>query len=271
MPMFICVRCGTQYPPSERPPTSCPICEDEREYVNPNGQTWTTLEAMRKSYFAVFREHEKGLIGIGMVPHFAIGQRALLIATDAGNVLWDCISFIDEASIKIVRGLGGIGAIAISHPHYYGAMVEWSQAFDHAPIYLHAADRQWIMRSDSAIVLWNEETKEIAPGVTLIRGGGHFDGGTMLHWAEGADGHGALLASDIATVGLDNYVSFMRSYPCLIPLDRSSIKHIAQALEPWRFDRVYGGWFERGLIASGGKAAVEYSVARYLRAISQPP
>ena len=55
--------------------------------------------------------------------------------------------------------MGGIKAIAISHPHYYSSMVEWSRAFGGVPIYLHAADRQWVMRPDHAIVFWEGEIK----------------------------------------------------------------------------------------------------------------
>lgn len=62
-----------------------------------------------------------GLVGIGTEPSFAIGQRALLVRTPQGNVLWDSITLIDDATVDAVRKLGGIRAIAISHPHYYSS------------------------------------------------------------------------------------------------------------------------------------------------------
>ena len=46
MPAYICLTCGVQYAPSERPPERCPICEDERQYVGWQGQQWTTLEEL---------------------------------------------------------------------------------------------------------------------------------------------------------------------------------------------------------------------------------
>jgi glyoxylase-like metal-dependent hydrolase (beta-lactamase superfamily II) len=225
---------------------------------------------MRRSHRTAWFQHEPGLIGMGTTPDFAIGQRALLVRTDAGLVMWDCISFIDQAAIELVRALGGLRAIAISHPHYYTSMVEWSQAFGGVPVLLHADDRRWVMRPDSAIRFWEGETKEIEPGLTLLRCGGHFPGGTVLHWANGAGGKGALLSGDIVQVGLDGKVSFMRSYPNLIPLDAASVQRIAHALEPWPFDPIYGAWFER-IIPSGGKQALAQSVRRYLAAISAPP
>jgi hypothetical protein len=62
-------------------------------------------------------------------------------------------------------------------------MVEWSHALGGGPIYLHAADREWVMRADPAVQFWEGATKTIGPNLTLIRLGGHFDGGTVLHWA----------------------------------------------------------------------------------------
>ncbi|MBV9251642.1 MAG: MBL fold metallo-hydrolase [Acetobacteraceae bacterium] len=270
MPAFICTTCGTQYPPSEQPAAGCTICQEERQYVNPLGQSWTTLASIQRTHFNAFRQHEPGLIGIGTMPAFAIAQRALLLRTERGNIMWDCISFIDDASVQIVRALGGITAIAISHPHYYSSMIEWSQAFGRAPIYIHARDKQWVMRPDPAVVFWQEDTRELAPGVTLIRCGGHFEGGTVLHWAQGAGGKGALLSGDIVQVVPDKNVSFMRSYPDLIPLDASSVQHIADVLERWPFDPIYGASWDR-IIPSGGKQKLSFSVHRYLAAISQPP
>jgi hypothetical protein len=126
------------------------------------------------------------------------------------------------------------------------------------------------MRPDPVVTFWNSEAKELAPGVTLLRCGGHFAGGTVLHWAEGAKGSGALLSGDIATVTPDNKLGFMRSYPNLIPLDSGSVQRIATVLAPWPFDAIYGAWWDR-VILSGGKAALEFSIKRYLAAISRPP
>ena len=146
MPAFICTTCGTQYAPSEKPPAACPICDDERQYVTPAGQSWTTLDTLAKRNMNAWRELEPNLISIMTFPPFGIGQRAQLLRTPHGNILWDCIALIDRATIEMINAMGGIKAIAISHPHYYTTMVEWSEAFGGVPIHLHEADRKWIMR-----------------------------------------------------------------------------------------------------------------------------
>lgn len=163
--------------------------------------------------------------------------------------------------------MGGISAIAISHPHYYSSMVEWSRALGDLPIYLHAADKQWVMRPDKAIVFWEGETRTLAEGLTLVRCGGHFEGGTVLHWAAGVQGRGALLTGDIIQVAADRRrVSFMFSYPNYIPLGRAAVERIVSAVEPFAYDRVYGAFWDM-VIEKDGKAVVKRSAERYLRAI----
>jgi len=263
MPIHICSTCGTSYPDTVAPPPRCPICEDERQYVPRNGQAWTTPEKLGGGHVNGWRRLEPDLFEIHTHPHFAIGQRALLLRTPEGNILWDCISLLDEATEALIRALGGLRGIAVSHPHYYTCMQDWARAFE-CPVHLHAADAQWVMRPDPAIRHWDGETLEIAKGVTLLRLGGHFAGGTVLHWAEGAGGRGALLSGDIVQVAPDpNRVSFLWSYPNMMPLSAAMVRRIADTLAPWGYQRVYGGFPGRQVMA-GGTQVVERSAARYI-------
>lgn len=265
---FICITCGTQFPQSKHPPDSCPICEDERQYVGHEGQQWTTLEELQNAHHNRLEEHEPDLTGIGTEPKFAIGQRALLVRTSHGNILWDCITLLDEATVEAVNALGGIAAIAISHPHYYTAMIAWSHAFN-APIYLHHADRRHVVRPDEVIHFWEGDSLELMPGVTLVRLGGHFEGGTVLHWAAGAEGRGVVLSGDILQVVPDRrWVSFMRSYPNLIPLPASEVRRMVRAVEPYAFERIYGAWWPL-IVQEDAKSAVERSARRYVEALGE--
>ncbi len=267
MPKFMCKTCGVQQAETSAPPTNCPICDDERQYVPESGQAWTTLEALANEYKNELREEEPNLLGIGVEPKFAIGQRALLVQSSAGNVLWDCVSLLDAPTIARIQALGGISAIALSHPHYYSAIVEWSEAFGNVPIYIHAQDRQWVQRPSKAIEFWEGDTVKLFPEMTLINCGGHFAGSTVLHWSAGAQGQGALLTGDTIYVVADRrFVTFMYSYPNLIPLRAASIERIATLLEPYPFERIYTAWFGTTIKAQA-KAAVARSVTRYLNAI----
>jgi glyoxylase-like metal-dependent hydrolase (beta-lactamase superfamily II) len=248
---------------------ACPICQDERQYVGWNGQQWTTLDELRADGRRnTFQDLEPGLTQIATQPPIAIGQRALLVQTPAGNVMWDCISYLDDASVEAVRARGGLSAIAISHPHFYACMASWSEAFGGCTIYIHAADGEWVQYRTPALHLWQGEQREILPGVTLINTGGHFEGSVALHWAGGAAGHGLLLTGDSLTVVMDRrYLSFMYSYPNLIPLSADAVRRIAASVRPFAFERIYGGWDGR-VVQAAGNDAVERSAERYIRYLS---
>lgn len=267
MENFICVQCGTQFADSEEPPSCCPICEDERQFVRHGGQEWTTLNRLAANHRNRIEEEAPHLLGIGTEPEFAIGQRALLLQSPAGNLLWDCITLLDDQTAAELDARGGIRGIAISHPHYYSAMMEWAERFD-AQIFLHAADRKWVMRKNQRIEFWDGTTLSLWDDLTLINVGGHFEGGTVLHWAAGANGQGALLTGDIIQVVQDRrFVSFMRSYPNLIPLGPAAISRIVEQVEPFAFEQIYGAWWNANVL-SDAKAAVAQSAERYLRWIS---
>jgi glyoxylase-like metal-dependent hydrolase (beta-lactamase superfamily II) len=229
--------------------------------VPAEGQRWTTLAELRRDHGNWIRE-DAGLVGVGTEPEFAIGQRALLVPWRGSNLMWECISLLDDETAGEVERRGGVAGVAVSHPHYYSSMVEWARRFD-CPVYLHADDREWVMRSDERIVHWQGETHELGDGLTLVRCGGHFAGGQVLHWEQGA----ALLSGDIVQVVPDReWVSFMYSYPNLIPLGPAAVRHVVEALEPFSFERIVGAWWDR-VVPSAGKEVVRRSAERYLRAI----
>jgi hypothetical protein len=249
---YICVACGTQYPPAAEPPAKCPICLDPRQYVGPAGQEWTTLEEVARAHANRLVEIEPGLNGIGTDPSFAIGQRALV----AHGVMWDCITLVDDS----LDGRG-IHTIAISHPHYYSSMIEWAERLD-ARVLLHEADAEHVMRPSNRIEHWAGERYRASDEVELVRLGGHFAGGTVALW------NGALLSGDIVQVVPDrDWASFMWSYPNLIPLPAAEVQRMRGLLETLDFDRVYGAWWDR-VIPEDAKAKVLRSADRYLDALS---
>jgi hypothetical protein len=205
---------------------------------------------------------------VELTPQFAIGQRALLVLHPEGNVLWDALPLVDQASADAIAELGGLAAIACSHPHFYSSFVEWSRAFGDVTVYLHQADQEHVRRPDPCITYWAGDTYRIVDGITLVRTGGHFDGSTLLEWKAGADGRGVLLTSDTVKVGLDRRsVSVMRSYPNLIPVGPAAIARVREALGGLHYDRLYGGWAGHHILEGGGPI-VEGSLERYLRQIT---
>jgi len=261
--LWICPACGANYPPAAAPPERCSLCEDERQWVPPTGQAWKTMDELSRSgYRTEVREVEPDLFGIGVSPGIGVGQRGLIVRTAAGNLLWDPPPFIDGAAIEAVRELGGLAAASSSHPHMYGAIVEWSHAFD-VPIHLARADLEWMPRPDRAVRGWSGSL-EVLPGVTLVQCGGHFAGSSVVHWAAGAEGRGVLLVGDtiFVTSGEDR-VSFIWSAPNRLPLPEREVRRVADAVAPHRYDRMYGGWWDP-VIRRDAHAITERSAARYI-------
>jgi len=266
MTFFMCVTCGTQFAETSEAPQSCPICEDERQYVPENGQLWTTFETVSQRHKLIWSKEAEGVHSLQMTPSFAIGQRAFFIEHPSGNILWDCLSLVDRESTERIKGAGGLSAIAISHPHFYSSMVEWSNAFGNVPIYVHADDSEWILRPGPVVKPWTGEALSLGDA-TMVRCGGHFTGSSILHcpWLE--EGRGAIFTSDTLQVTLDRkYVTFMRSYPNALPLNASTVRVITAAAAARPFETIYGGFAGR-TIRANGLAALKRSMERYLTAI----
>lgn len=265
MTCFMCLQCGVQFGESETPPDICPICSDDRQYVRWAGQAWTTSQELAQTHKLAMKD-DAGVLAFGVEPRFGIGQRALLAETPDGNVLWDCVSLVSDEAVAEINRRGGLQAIAISHCHYYSVMVEWSEAFGGVPIHIHTDDRQWVMRPHASVKFWEGETLALNPSLTLIRCGGHFDGGQVLHWKR--DRGNAILSGDILqVVPTRRHVSFMYSYPNQIPLNAKAVRKIAGAVEPFDYDDIYGAWWDTNIIG-GAREAMRVSVDRYLAAIA---
>jgi hypothetical protein len=262
MTIFVCRTCAVEQPDTSEPAAVCAICSDERQYVRPTGQQWTTLaELGAAGHRGTVAEVEPGLYGITIEPSVGIGQRALLVQTPAGNLLWDPNGYLDEDLVATVRQLGGVAAVAASHPHMFGVQVEWSHRFGNVPVYVQAADREWLQRNDQVVATWDEKT-EVLPGVVLHRIGGHFPGSAVVHCV-GADGRGVLLSGDtVAGTPDEHWVSFMRSFPNKIPLSAAVVAKVADRVLDLDFDRLYDNF--GGQVLSDASGWVRRSADRYI-------
>ena len=262
MTTWICATCAVEHPDTERPPKVCRICTDERQYVRPAGQRWTTLADLRAAGHRVsVADVEPDLHGVTVEPQVGIGQRALLLRTPDGNLLWDPTGYIDDAAVDRINDLGGVAVVAASHPHMFGVQVEWSRAFGGVPVLVTAADKHHVQRPSEVIRFWSG-TEEVLPGVRFVQCGGHFQGSAVAHWT-GADGRGVVLAGDtIAPTPDTRWVSFMRSYPNNIPLSAAAVERVVEAVWPYEFERLYGNFGNH--VGRDAKAVVRRSADRYI-------
>ena len=122
---------------------------------------------------------------------------------------------------------------------------------------------EWLPRQP-----WFDALEGEIDDITVIRTGGHFAGSSVLHWAGGAGGQGVLMTGDTITVVPDTrWMSFMYSYPNLIPLPARKVREIAAKVAPYPFERVYSAWWDR-VCDKDAKARLAASVERYIAALS---
>eukprot|EP00891_Asterochloris_glomerata_P005351 jgi/Astpho2/5351/Aster-x0675 len=201
-------------------------------------------------------------------PKVGIGQRALLIKTPDGNVLWDCLSHLDKETLHQIKALGGLKAIAISHPHFYDSCLDWAEAFN-CHVIVHEADRQWLMRegTDKRVRWFSGESTAVTSTATMHCLGGHFRGSSILHVQGQAPGSSFICTGDTIMVTPDKMCSFMWSYPNLLPLPSSEVERIADRVKPLQFDKVFGIMPPMEIPVDGSEV-VQRSARRYIAALS---
>ncbi|KAI1850909.1 hypothetical protein JX266_003574 [Neoarthrinium moseri] len=279
---LVCSTCGTQFPTSDAQAVkTCFICDDPRQFTPPTGQSFTTLDAVRSGHRNVFYPLPSGsatssagqdpdFVSIVTEPKFAIGQRAVLVKTPHGNVLWDCVTLLDEETIERITGLGGLKAIVISHPHYYSAHVEWARAFQ-CPVYLADEDREWTTQSSSYQSFITEAELDLpvageSAGVRVLKLGGHFPGSLVLLYK------GRLLVADTLITtpaglgsweanalgearerpkGLNSY-GFMWSIPNMIPLPPAEMERMWAILNKYSFVSSHGAFVKTDIFGKDG-------------------
>jgi hypothetical protein len=255
----ICTACGTQFSEPDR--EVCPICNDDRQYVPESGQAWTTLDSLSNNHSVSAKKINDNLYELRMTPSFAIGQRAFLVLSAGGNILWDCIPLLDKSTADFINSKGGLKAIAFSHPHYYSSMNMWAETFN-CPIYIHEKDDQWIMNKGPRVILWQGIQKQLWDKINIINIGGHFPGSSVLQ-VPAPSRRGTLLCGDTLYISRSKkHIAVMHSYPNQIPLPLSEVNRIRDHVEGIEFDVMHGA-FDFQNLSSDVKEIFSKSMKRY--------
>ena len=257
----ICTTCGTEFPTGMELPALCPVCDDDRQYIGEGGQQWTSLEALSNGYSVLFKKIQEQLYDLRMIPSFAIGQRAFLILTPEGNILWDCIPLINEPVAEFIRSKGGLKAIVFSHPHYYSTMNQWAEAFD-CPVYIHEADEPWVKNKGPRIQWWAGREKAFWNGIKAIHTGGHFPGSAVLQAPAFSPGGVLFCGDSLYLARSKQYIAVMHSYPNHVPLTRQVFAGLLERVQDLQFDTVYGA-FDWQVLAGNAREVFLASMDRY--------
>ncbi len=262
----ICKTCGTRFASNCMDEKHCPICLDDRQYLKEYGQQWISYHELKQQHTVRINKLRDDLYELTTHPSFAIGQRALFVTTPEGNILWDCIPLLDEASAAFIKQKGGLKAIVISHPHYYSLMAEWAEAFK-CNVYLHKKDSNWVMDESSRYRFWNSNHIEFLPGIQVIHLGGHFPGSSVLHLTP-KNKKSALLIGDTLYLSRNKkHLSAMYSYPNVIPLSQEELFEIFNKVNAISFDSLYGA-FAWQTIHTDAKEILKNSMATYHKAFN---
>ncbi|RDI65611.1 hydrolase [Nocardia pseudobrasiliensis] len=263
MTTWICDGCGLEHSDSVAPPGRCVLASDavgdeERGDLGPHGRWTTHDELARTPHRTDHRDHGRGVHSLRREPRFAIGHWSFVVRTPHGNLLWDPPAYLDDEILTRVRELGGIAAIATSHPHMFAAQITWSHTFGRVPVFVNELDREWIPRPDPVIEFWSGRAEPV-PGIDLIHVGGHMRGSSVARTADGT-----LLSGDsIAGTLTPGWVSFQRNFPRHVPLSPTAVRRIVDTLAPYPYDRLYtlGG----DTLDHDAKTIVEAAAVRHIR------
>jgi hypothetical protein len=256
----ICFTCGTQYPDCDKDEI-CKICDEERQYVPLSGQIWTSQAEMALVHENSIVKLKENLYEILITPSFGIGQRAFLIVSPNGNVLWDCVPFLDAKTVDFINLLGGLSAIAFSHPHYYSNMNTWSTVFD-CPVYIHKEDAPYVYFSSEKIKYWEGEECLLWDSIKLVNIGGHYKGSSVI-MIPGLSERGVMLTGDTLYLSLNKrHYSIMYSYPNRIPLPISQVGVIREKFRRLDFDEIYGFYSYQNVTENAGEL-LDSSLGRY--------
>jgi hypothetical protein len=267
MSMFICTSCGTQYAESQQPPAYCAICRADARPQLADRTAWTTLEELRRGHENLIQRLQRDLFSIRSIPAFAAGHRALLLRTEGGNVLWGCVTLIDDATVRMIRALGGLAGIAVSHPRHFSSVIEWSRAFGGVPVHAHTTERRWLMRPDTSVAYWSGQEHQLPGNITLVHVGTYRDGGTLLHWPAASGGAGALLTGDVLqVVTQQTRVGLLSNSRDLVPRSIEMVRRLMSAIEPLSFGALYDAWSDDA-IAHGAHDIVLESAKQYIAAV----
>ncbi|GKT88915.1 metallo-beta-lactamase family protein [Colletotrichum tofieldiae] len=275
MDLMICGTCGVQF--DSHAIKSCKICDDPRQYVAEGGQWFTTLRELQdsKKYTNIFTKdkYNSGVIAIRTEPQVAIGQRAFLLRSPSGNLLWDCITYLDDETVRRINALGGVAAIVISHPHYFSTALHWAEAFGCA-VYVSTEDSEWLTRRGEAHVLWEGREMEFLNREFLaVKVAGHFPGSSVLLWKSEKK---LFVADSVMVVPSGVYhvdrppgtasFAFMWSYPNMIPLSPEAVHGIWKAVAALDFEDAHSAFAGRDARGDAKKRLLE-SAQLFVRSI----
>jgi hypothetical protein len=248
---YCCTNCGF-WQKRFATPTWCPVCEDYRHPLPPDGYEFRTPNDMATQAVTI-DEPLPGLHRISTTPSIGIGSCGYLIENPQGNLHFDGCGWYDEATLDFMQSRGGVATLCASHSHVYGALWRVVERFQPETIFQAEAlpfcqafrisfpfDERWMM----------------SERFELIRTAGHTPDHTVLYDHDErrlfcGDALKFTFPEPGQTVGTPNTISCHKAYDAHIPLTHDNVRRYLDVFRTLDFDAVVTPW---EVVPTGGKA-----------------
>ena len=248
---YCCTNCGF-WQRRFATPTMCPVCEDYRHPLPPNGYAFLTADEVAGRQTVTIDEPLPGVMRISTSPQMGIGSCGYVIQSQVGNVHFEGAGWYDEAALEMI---GDVHFLAASHPHVYGAL--WRVVEAKRPKVVVQAEALPFCQA-FAVTLPFDDSYRLAAGLTLHRTAGHTPDHTVLHDANRrrlfcGDAFKFTFPKPGQTTGRPDSISCHKAFDAHIPLTRGDVLRYREIIAPLDFDAVVTPW---EVVPEGGKAWV---------------
>lgn len=235
---YVCRNCGF-WQRSLSTPHDCPVCQDFRHILPPDGWRFYNLQEARDAFSTHWEEILPGLWHFWNDPVDGIGSHAYLLQQKEGNVVFEGATVYSAQALDHMTHLGGVHFAAASHPHTYGALWQLQDHFD-ANIAIHKNDLFWT--NAFRVTHPFDDNFDLSPELKLAHAGVHFEGqaflvdrGHSLIFCGDALKFDLALSSPRIAIGIASHKSFVRS----IPLTPHEIATYRSVFNQYEFDKIY--------------------------------
>ena len=248
---FCCLNCGF-WQKRFATPTTCPVCEDYRHPLPPDGYEFLTADEVAARQTVTHDEPMPGLHRFSTTPQLGIGSCGYLIRHPTGNVHFEGCGWYDDAALDRMADEGGVSFLAASHPHVYGAL--WRVVERFRPKVVVQAEALPFCQAFDVTVPFDEEY-QLTAGMRLIRTAGHTPDHTVLYQPDRrrlycGDALKFTFPAPGQTVGRPETISCHRAFDARIPLTRGDLLRYRSIMFPLDFDAVVSPW---EVVTEGGR------------------
>ena len=243
-----CLSCANRYVPE---PTG-----DRERFADP--------DAVRADHRMDIIQLEEDVWRLHVHPVLGIRHYAWFIERPGGNVLMDMQPLLTDDLEAWIASRGGLKTIILSHPHYYGAMDEFSARFE-ASIRMHVTDKSWPAGYPN-VEFFDAETLDLDDAIRVHHIPAQFEGGLCLLYAR----HGGILftGDTIMISPSTGELTSWKNTPRRVPYHLEEYRNIRKRIMALKFDQIYAS--VRGEVRSGAKGLADGFTREYLETTAVP-